>query len=72
MNFVPGSASDDRLLALDESGDTVEMRIVFPNNVTWTFDGFVSGYQPAVPVDDKMTADVTIKVSGSTNVGVIT
>lgn len=72
MNFVPGSTSDDRLRELDESGETVEMRIVFPNNVTWTFDAFVSQYQPDVPVDDRMTAEVTFKVSGTTNVGVIT
>lgn len=72
VNFVPGSATDERLRELDESGETVEMQIVFPNSVTWTFEAFVSGYQPDVPVDDKMTAEVTFKVSGSIDTGLVT
>jgi len=38
--------------------------ITFPDETTWAFSGFVTGYEPTVPMDDKMTADLTIKVTG--------
>lgn len=66
MNFVPGSASDLKIAALKIAGTRVKCRITFPNSVTWVFTGWVSGYEPAVPTDDKMTATVTWRVSGST------
>lgn len=66
MNFVPGSASDLKIAALKVAGARVKCRITFPNAVTWVFSGWVSGYEPAVPTDDKMTATVTWRVTGST------
>ena len=65
MNFVPGSASDAYIQARKAAGVPVLCRITFPNNVTWTFDGLLTGYAPAVPNEDKMTATVTFKVTGS-------
>lgn len=65
MNFVPGSASETKILAAKASKAAREAEITFPNGATWTFDGLVTGYEPAVPVDDRMTATVTIKVSGA-------
>ena len=44
-------------------------RISFPNGVTWSFNAELTGYEPTVPVDDKMTATTTFKVSGSISVG---
>lgn len=64
MNYVPGSASDLRLEALRASGQVVSMRITYPNGVTVTFDGFVEEYTPAVPVDDRLTATVSLAVTG--------
>ena len=66
MNFVPGSASDLKIASLKGAGTRVKCRITFPNSVSWTFSGWVSGYEPAVPTDDKMTATVTWRVTGST------
>lgn len=68
MNFIPGNASDVRLnhlLALPVGTDRVRScRITFPNSVYWTFDAEVTGYEKSVPLDDKMTATVTFKVTG--------
>ncbi|MFE3839478.1 phage tail tube protein [Pseudogemmobacter sonorensis] len=64
MNFVPGSVSDQRILALRESGDVLPMRITYPNGVTVTFDGFIQEYTPAIPLDDRLTATVNIRVTG--------
>ncbi|WP_315920438.1 phage tail tube protein [Mesorhizobium sp. SP-1A] len=66
MNFVPGSPSDLKISALKIAGTRVKCRVTFPNAVTWVFSAWVSGYEPAVPTDDKMTATVTWKVTGST------
>jgi hypothetical protein len=73
MNFIPGSTSDDRLFELLNlpvgSTRRRSSRISFPNGVTWTFDAELTGYEPTVPFDDKMTATVTFKVTGSLTVG---
>lgn len=69
MNFVPGSASDDLIQDVRAAREPVKCKITFPNNVTWTFDGVLTGYEPAVPNEDKMTATVSFKVTGSYVVG---
>lgn len=73
MNFVPGSTSDDRLFELLAlpigTNHNRSCRISFPNGVTWTFLATLVGYEPDVPTDDKMTATVTFKVSGSISRG---
>lgn len=66
MAFIPGSASDVLIQSIRDTRQTVTCRITFPNNATWTFSGVLTGYEPAVPLDDRMTATVTFKVSGST------
>lgn len=66
MNFVPGSASEGLLLAAKAKRAPSNYRIVFPNDQTWTFAGLLTGYEPAMPNDDKMTCTVTIKLTGST------
>lgn len=65
MNFVPGSTSEGLILAAKAARVAKNFRIVFPNAATWTFAGLLTGYEPAVPNDDKMTATVTIKVTGA-------
>ncbi len=66
MNFVPGSPSDLLIAEIKTAGERVRCRLTFPNGVTWKFSGWVSGYEPAVPTDDKMTATVTWRVTGPT------
>lgn len=65
MNFVPGSDADLLIQATKNARERVTCRMTFPNGVTWTFSGLLTGYEPAVPTDDKMTATVTFKVTGS-------
>lgn len=66
MNFVPGSASDLKIQEIRGTGEQVLCRITFPNAVTWQFTGQIESYEPAIPTEDKMTASVSFKVSGST------
>jgi hypothetical protein len=65
LNFVPGGDDDDVIQAWKAAGGRKNCRITFPNGVMWTFAALLTGYEPAVPVDDKMTATVTLKVTGS-------
>lgn len=64
MNFIPGSPSEDMLLGLDPK-QSYPMRVTWPNGATWSFNGVRRGYAPAAPLDNRMTARVTFKVSGS-------
>lgn len=69
MNYVPGSDGDIRLNEIldtpaDESA-AKNCRIIYPNNIVHTFLGELTGYEPTIPTDDKMTATVTFKVSGT-------
>lgn len=66
MNFIPGSASDLLIQEIRGTGEQVLCRITFPNSVTWQFTGQIESYEPAIPTEDKMTASVSFKVSGST------
>lgn len=66
INWVPNNATDQRLLELRDSGEALPHRITWSNGVTWTFTGYVKGFEPGAPIDDRMTAVVTLRVSGST------
>lgn len=65
MNFIPGGSGDTAIQEWRTARERRTCRITFPNSVTWTFSGLLTGYEPAAPTDDKMTATVTIKVTGS-------
>lgn len=65
MNYLPGSPTDLRILELRASSEVLAHRITFPNGVTMTFDGFVKNYAPdPMPVDGKVTARLTVRISG--------
>lgn len=65
MNFIPGSPSEGLIIDARASRVSKNFRIIFPNGAQWTFAGLLIGYEPAMPNDDKMTATVSIKVTGS-------
>jgi len=41
-----------------------EITITWPAGATWVFSGFFTGFEPGTPLEDKMTASVTIKITG--------
>lgn len=61
LNFVPSAS--DAIVALIVAGKQ-NYQILFPGRCTWTFSAICTAYQPATPVDDKMTATATFKISG--------
>lgn len=62
MNFVPGSPSDRYLTAA--KGKRKINRITFPNGCQNLFRGTRQNYEKTAPLDGKMEATVSIKVSG--------
>lgn len=72
MNYVPGSEGDQILLAiLDiEPGEprVQTCRIVYPNGIRHTFQANLQSYVPSIPTDDKMTATVSWRVTGTVSV----
>lgn len=67
MNHVPGSETDAFIIAWRTAGDTRSCRIQWPPSGTPvdTFPAFVSGYEPTLVADDKLSSTLTLKVAGA-------
>jgi predicted secreted protein len=66
LNFIPGSATTTRILETFSQNVSILAKIVFPDSpgTTWSFEGIITGFEAEAPVDDKMSASLTFKVSG--------
>jgi predicted secreted protein len=71
MNYVPGSDTDILIRAALDDGVTRDYKIVLPvaDGSTWeiTGDCVVKGYERSVPIDDRMTATLTVRFSGASS-----
>lgn len=68
VNFLPADTSQQGVTTALEGGTALEWRLDWPGTtVMWDFVGFVTGFEPASPLDDKMTASITIKLTGDPN-----
>lgn len=68
MNYIAGSPTDTLLTAAKAAGDVRPWEVTIPNGTAgWKFggSGFVKSYVKAIPNEDKLTATVTIRVSGA-------
>jgi hypothetical protein len=67
VNFVPGLAAHDHLTGLQQAwfdGTRDIYRLTYPDGTAWVFSGFVSNIAPSAPVDDRLSADITIRPTG--------
>lgn len=64
INWVPGGPTDVMLRGLLESGEIRDHRITFPSGARVTFGGTITGFSRATPVDDKLSATITVAPSG--------
>ena len=63
VNWDPAVTQHDDFVA--QLGKTLLWKITFPDgSSTVTFSGVLTGYVPDVPLDDRMTAEITIQASG--------
>lgn len=65
MNLIPGSPTDTLCKELKASGEEVIVGITLPGQgtVEERFSGFLKGYGRSAPIDDKMTAEATFRLS---------
>lgn len=64
VNYDP-SAHDELVADMDDP-DPINYRITWPTAVggSWEFSAVMTGFSPAAPVDDKLSAEITFQVSG--------
>lgn len=68
LGFLPsGEATHNNVAGLMKAwsdGTNDLYRLGFPDGANWYFSGFVSNISPSAPVDDGLTASVSIRPSG--------
>jgi predicted secreted protein len=67
MNYVPGSTTDLLIQGAQADGLTKAYKIVIPDGAgTWEITGncIVKGYERNIPIDDRMTATLTVRFTG--------
>jgi hypothetical protein len=72
LGYLPGGSAGTNHDKLEDSilaGRLDIFKVVFPNNVPWVASGYVINLGPTTPVDDKLTADVTIRPTGTAQMG---
>lgn len=64
MNYIPGSPTDVLLQELKASGEEVILEFTVTEGGTpEQYAAFLSGYARTAPIDDKMTAEATFRLS---------
>ncbi|MEU3600879.1 phage tail tube protein [Streptomyces sp. NPDC006798] len=65
VNYDP--SDHDALVADFNDPDPRSYRLLFPDpaQTTWTLRSILTGFEPSAPVDDKLSAALTFKVSGA-------
>lgn len=69
MNYIPGSATDALIRAALADGVTRDYKVVLQlaDATSWEVTGncIVKGYERSIPIDDRMTATLTVRFTGS-------
>lgn len=69
LNYDPNK--HDELVADLDDAEPRSYRLVFPVTpaVAWTIKAVMTGFSSEAPIDDKLSASVTFKVSGKPSIG---
>ena len=68
INWTPWDPSHDAVDGLQQAykdGTRDIYRITYPDGSQWIFSGFLTNFEPDAPVDDRLSADVTIRPTGT-------
>jgi predicted secreted protein len=70
LNFLPADATQSLAAGLVAdliSRDADTYSIIFPDtsSTEWTFSALVTNFEPSAPVDGKLGASVTLKITGA-------
>jgi len=78
LNFIPDNNTMDHLTGLQKliiDNTITGFRVRFPQvtpTLDWIMSGAVKSFVPKAPVDGKLAADVTIRLSGLMKIGTVT
>lgn len=67
-NYIAGSDSDTLITEAIQAGEVRDIVVAIPAGATFQyfeFSGIVKGYEKEIPIDDKQTATLTVRVSGA-------
>jgi hypothetical protein len=73
LNFIPGGPGTALLLSTFDLAAALQARVMFPDGdplaspitaTVWTFTAICTGFAPEAPVDGKMAATATFKITG--------
>lgn len=64
INFDPGDATAASFLTDINTNTAGYYKIVFPDTTSWGFAAIATGFEPGAPIDDRMTATFTVKLTG--------
>lgn len=64
ITFDPGSAELTAFMSDLNTDAPGYYKIVFPDASAWGFSALLTGFEPQTPVQEKMVASVTFKLSG--------
>ena len=64
LNFIPTDTSHQALLSDMQARVKRNYQVVFPEGTTWTFSAFVTAFESDAPTGGKLSASVTLKVTG--------
>lgn len=70
INYDPNDPTHDAadgLLSTMFARSLRNYQLAFPTSpeVVWTFAAYVTGFEPSAPYDDKLSASVTLRISGA-------
>lgn len=73
VNFYPGDTNGQAAMYTDFVAGTSRTAVITlpaAMGATWTFTGIISAYESEAPLDDKVSASITLKVSGVPVLGI--
>lgn len=68
INYVPDNLTHDQTIGVNkdwQDGLRKIFRLTYPDGTQWMFSGFYTNISEAAPVDDALTADITVKPTGA-------
>lgn len=70
INYIPTNSTHNSSTGMladfanDSTNDTWTLVFSDSTATTWSFAGMLTKFSPKAPIDDRLTADITIKVTG--------
>lgn len=61
INWIPGGDTEVEIMTSIATRETLLHRVTYPNSVIWTWSGFFTAFEPGAPVEDKLSASVSVR-----------